>query len=85
MPPSPAVSCSMRALFFFKTLSMKVVCEAEIREGLPHDIIAAADRLIVLAETLCDATHSVRVEDGAELVRIEDGLMFVAYAMLSAL
>jgi len=64
---------------------MKVVCEVEIREGLPHDILAAAERLIVVAETLRDAAHSMSVTDGAELVRIKEGGMFMAYAMLSAL
>jgi hypothetical protein len=29
---------------------MKVGCEVEVREGLPHDILAAAERLIVVAE-----------------------------------
>ena len=52
---------------------MKVVCEVEIGEGLPHDILAAAERLIVVAETLRDAAHSMPVTDGAELVRIKEG------------
>jgi len=44
---------------------MKVVCEVEIHEGLPHDILAAVERLIVVAETLGDAAHSMPVTDGA--------------------
>lgn len=50
----------MQALSFLRTLSMKVVCEVEIRDGLPHDIFAVAERLVVVAQTLHNAAHSVR-------------------------
>lgn len=33
-------------------MSMKVVCEVEMRDGLPHDILAAAERLVAAAQTL---------------------------------
>jgi hypothetical protein len=64
---------------------MNVACEVEVREGLPHDILAAAGRLIVVAEAPGDAARSTRVVDGMEHVRIKEGGTFMAYAMLSAL
>ncbi|KJK14000.1 hypothetical protein UB46_39850 [Burkholderiaceae bacterium 16] len=64
---------------------MKVAWDAEVREGLPHDILAAAERLIVVAEAPRDAARSTRVADSMALVRMKEGGTFMAYAVLSAL